>query len=102
MSDPLVTKRIQNTQNLINTEPELQKIIKDNTSYWDKVKTYDVIRLVKEIQPRWNNRNSLSDKESAKLALLMLAYRLQGLDVEYFTSGAGASYGDGDSNCVIV
>jgi len=100
--DSIIQERIQATQNLINTNSELQKVIEKHQTFWNQIKDYDLLWLVQEIQPKWNNRNKLSNDESEKLALLMLTYRLKGLDPEYFTCGAGASSGNGDSNCLII
>lgn len=98
----IIQERIQDTQTLINTNAELQVIIKNNQLFWDQIKNYNMLQLVQEIQPRWNTRNTLSKKEMEKLTLLMLAYRLLGLDPEYFTCGVGASSGSGNSNCLII
>ena len=83
--------RINATNDLIATNSEIQELIRDNLSYWNKIKGYSVMQLISEIQPKWNELRSLSKKEASEMSLLMLEYRLRGLDIEYFTHGAGSS-----------
>lgn len=96
MTEAIYQERIKATNDLIANNSEIQKLLADNKSFWTEIKDYSVIQLVSEIQPRWNQQNSLSQKDTVKLVLLMLEYRLRGLDMEYFTSGAGAP-----GNCCI-
>lgn len=97
----IIQDRIQTTQDLIDTNSDIQDVIKRHKCYWDQVKNYDDLLLIQEIQPRWCNRKQLSQTETEKLTLLLLSYRLHGLDPDYFVSGSGASSGNGDSNCTI-
>jgi hypothetical protein len=96
MTDAIYEARVKATNDLISSNQQIKKLLVDNKSYWDQIKNYSVMQLVSEIQPKWNKQNSLSEKEATKLTLLMLEYRLRGLDMEYFTCGAGAP-----GNCCI-
>ena len=100
--DEIFQERIRTTQKLIDTDAKIKEIIQKNQLLWAKIKNYDTSKLIEELQHKWNKRNKLSQEEGEKLCLLMLAYRLRGLDVEYFTAGAGASSGNGESNCTIL
>ena len=44
----IIQERIRDTQNLIDTDTELQKIIENDQPYWDQVKNYNMLQLVQE------------------------------------------------------
>lgn len=94
--ESITESRIRQTKQLIEENADLKKLIADNQTYWKKIERYSSIKLVEKIQPIWNKRNSLKEKEAKKVTLLLLQYRLRGLDPEYFTHGAGAG------DCVIL
>lgn len=97
MTDFIFAQRIKETQACIDADPELKKLIADKQAFWNKIKTYSIHQLVAKIQPMWNQQKSLSEKKAKKLVLLLLEYRLRGLDIEYFTAGAGAP-----NSCLII
>lgn len=65
-------------------------------------KNLDVSQLVCFIQPLWNKYNmghgesSMSEVEVRNLTNALTEYKSRGLDIEYFTNGAGAP-----GNCTI-
>jgi len=95
IQDLIIQDRINNTKELIASNPQIQQFMEENKMLWKTIKTYDLTKLVKEIQPRINN-DSLSEHESGVLVLLMLEYQLRGCDLAYFQCGSGARGG-----CVI-
>ena len=98
--DGFIAERIRATQEIL-AKPEIKEIISKHKDFWMDIQNKG-INIVYMIQPVWNKRNKISATESEKLCLMLLAYRLQGLDMEYFTSGAGASYGDGEGSCIVM
>ena len=90
MADSIIAQRITETHKCIDENPELKQLIIDNQSFWRDIKGYSIQQLVAEIQPKWHKQSSLSEKKAKELILLLLEYRLRGLDIEYFKSGAGA------------
>lgn len=93
----ITAKRIRETEQMIADDPQLQQLIASRHDYVQTIKTYDLNQLMNKIQPMYNKLNRLSEEEAEKLVLLMLEYRLRGLDMEYFTQGAG-----GRGNCSIL
>ena len=102
-SSDIIKERISSAQKLINENEEAQELIKRKHKYWVKVQSYNDKVLIKEIQNLWNNRNRLNEGDTEKMTLLLLTYRLRGLDTQYFISGDGASDGDGQQlKCILV
>lgn len=102
--DSVKADRIARAKQTIEDTPALKKMIDDNPDFVTLVKTYDFIKLIEELQPKWTNQKFLSEKETVELTLLIMEYQLRGCDMEYFTSGSG-SYIKPHSNfpdCVIL
>jgi hypothetical protein len=94
--DPFVEERINETKQLIQSNPKLQDLILNNQTFYNQIRNYSFEQLMAELQPKWNNQKSLSEDEGKKLALLIIEYRSRGFDIEYLINGAGAP-----NNCLI-
>lgn len=94
--------RIAQVEREIENDPEIKALYEKEAAYVAEIKELGLQELMFEIQPRWNKRNSLSDKELEKLGLLLFEYRMRGMDMGYFTCGAGASDGNGGTNCTVM
>lgn len=87
--EEIVQLRIQETQKLINENTILKNLLTEQSALWEEAKSMGVVRLITEIQQLWSLKRDLNELESKRLAVLILAYRIQGYDIEYFTQGAG-------------
>ena len=83
-------RRIDEVKRQVESTPELKKMVDNNQEYVEKIKNYSFDDLMNELQPKWTNQRFLNEKEATEFALLIIEYRMRGLDMEYFTSGAGS------------
>jgi hypothetical protein len=98
----ITQQRIQDAQKYLDSNEDLKALIKKRSSFWNEINRYHDIIIVHKIQPLWTSRNNLAETDAEELALLILRYRLLGLDPEYFTNGAGSSDGNGEPGCTIL
>ena len=75
---------------------DLEEVRAKHKEYVEELRGLGLHALVCEIQPKWNNRNVQPADGGERLFLALEEYKRRDGDMEYFTSGAGASSGDGD------
>jgi len=103
MSIDYTTQRINETKKTIDESPELKKLVEENTEYVTRIQKYSFDELISELQPKWSNQRFLEQREAEELTLLLLEYRLRGLDIEYFTQGGGSYIKTNkDSECSLL
>ena len=83
--------RVEEADKLIKGSPVMKESFEKYPDYAEQTWDMSFDDLIKEIQPRWSSRNSdsLNEVHGTLMCIAMMEYRLRGLDMEYFTSGAG-------------
>lgn len=85
--------RIQEAKEQILSDDTMKDTYEKHYEYTNKLRNMNVEEITGEIQPRWGRRNGrLSDEDSELLFIGLMEWRLKGLDIAYFTSGAGSGY----------
>lgn len=101
--DDTKRSRIDEVTSIIENNPNLKELREKNSEYCSKIQKYEFEQLMGELQPLWTNQHFGTKEENEKMILLILEYRLRGMDMEYFTSGAGSFIRTKpEQNCVIL
>lgn len=88
--DETKRSRIKEVEELMESNPTLKELREKNSEYCSKIRKYDLTHLIEELQPLWTNQHFGTEDEKKQMLLLILEYRMRGMDMEYFTSGAGS------------